>query len=117
MENRMSEYESSMLCELKKISGLLELLAEDKIDQRDRKQRTALLGIVGGRVAMQKSVFLMNGSRTQKEIRTETGAHQGDLSTMVGKLCKAKLLLGDTKMPHLAISIPSNFFDCNAETE
>jgi hypothetical protein len=113
----MSEYESEMLKEIKKISSLLELLAEDKIAQRDAKQRIALLEIVGTSVAMQKSVLLMDGTRTQKQIRTETGAHQGNLSTMIGKLHKAKLLVGDTKAPHLAISVPANFFESNAETD
>jgi hypothetical protein len=113
----MSDYESEMLKEIKRISSFVELLAEEKIAQRDAKQRTALLEIVGTSAAMQKSVLLMNGSRTQKQIRTETGAHQGNLSTMVGKLHKAKLLLGDTRTPHLAISIPPNFFESNAETE
>lgn len=113
----MSDYESEMLKEIKTISSLLELLAEDKIAQRDSKQRTALLELVGTSSTMQKSVLLMDGTRTQKEIRTATGAHQGNLSTLVGKLLKAKLLIGETKMPHLAISIPQSFFESNAETD
>ena len=113
----MSDYETEMLNEIKKISGLLELLAEDKIAQRDAKQRTALLEIVGTGATKQKSVFLMDGTRTQAEIRAETSVNQGNLSTMVGKLDKAKLLVGDTKKPKLAISIPLNFFESNAETE
>jgi hypothetical protein len=36
---------------------------------------------------------------------------------MVGKMIKAKLLVGDTKTPKLNISIPPNFFETNAETE
>ena len=59
----------------------------------------------------------MDGTRTQAEIRAETSVNQGNLSTMVGKLDKAKLLVGDTKKPKLAISIPPNFFESNAETE
>jgi hypothetical protein len=113
----MSEDSTELLDTVRKIHGLLELLAEDKIAQRDAKQRTALLEIVGTSVKKQKSVFLMDGTRTQKEIRTETSVNQGDLSTMVGKLHKAKLLAGDTKAPKLAISIPTNFFETNAETE
>ena len=113
----MSDDSAELLEIARKMYGLLELLAEDKIAQRDAKQRTALLEIVGTSATMQKSVFLMDGTRTQKQIRTETGAHQGNLSTMVGKLYKAKLLVGDTKTPNLAISIPSNFFESNAETK
>jgi hypothetical protein len=103
---------SDELTELvRKIHGLLELLAEEKIAQRDVKQRAALREIVGTSLAKQKSVFLMNGTLTQKQIRAKTTVNQGNLSTMVGKLHKAKLLEGDTGMPKLSISIPSHFFE------
>lgn len=98
---------------IRKIHGLLELLAEDKIAQRDAKQRGVLREIVGSSSTKQKSVFLMDGARTQAEIRKETGVNQGHLSTMVGKLHKAKLLEGETKIPKLAISIPLNFFEAH----
>ncbi len=113
----MSEYETEMLQAVRKISDLLELLAEEKIAQRDAKQRAALREIVGGSKSKQKSVFLMNGTRTQTEIHKETEVHKGNLSTLIGRLEKAKLLLGDTKKPHLAISIPSTFFENDAETQ
>jgi len=111
----MSNDSTELLETVRKIYGLLELIAEDKIAQRDAKQRAALLEIVGKSAAKQKSVFLMDGSRMQAEIRRATSVNQGDLSTMVGKLHKAKLLDGDTKKPRLAISIPPNFFESNAE--
>jgi hypothetical protein len=100
---------------VRKIHGLLELLAEDKIAQRDAKQRATLLEIVGSSVPKQKSVLLMDGTRTQAEIRRETSVNQGHLSTMVGKLSKFNLLAGDPKKPRLAISIPSKFFEDEAE--
>jgi hypothetical protein len=96
---------------VRKIHGLLELLAEEKIAARDAKPRTTLREIVGASQPKQKSVFLMNGTRTQKEIRADTTVNQGNLSTMVGKLHKAKLLEGNTEKPKLAISIPANFFE------
>ena len=99
------------LDELRKIRELLELLAEEKIAERDAKQRTALRQIVGASSKMQKSVLLMDGAQTQAQIRAETGVHQGNFSTVVGKLHKASLLTGDTKAPKLVISIPSNFFE------
>jgi hypothetical protein len=95
----------------------LELLAEDKIAERDAKQRNALREIVGASVSKQKSVFLMDGTRTQAEIQRAASVNQGNLSIMVGKLHKAKLLADDTKKPKLAISIPPNFFEKNAEAE
>ncbi|ABD86546.1 hypothetical protein [Rhodopseudomonas palustris] len=106
----MSDDSAELLETARKICGLLELLAEDKIAQRDAKLRTALHEIVGKSVAKQKSVLLMNGTRTQTEIHGATSVHKGDLSSMVGKLQKAHLLDGDAKRPKLAISIPPNFF-------
>ena len=106
--------ESELLAIARKICGLLELLAEDKIAERDAKQRLALRQIVGASPTKQKSIFLMDGTRAQAEIVRATKVNHGHLSTMVGKLHKAKLLIGDTKRPALAISIPQSFFDDNA---
>lgn len=113
----MSDNSTELLETVRKIYGLLELLAEDKIAERDAKQRKALLEIVGRSVPMQKSVYLMDGTRTQKEIHTETSANKGHLSTLVGRLHAANLLVGDTKTPKLAISLPPNFFENNAQTK
>ena len=111
----MGDDSTELLETVRKIYGLLELLAEDKIAQRDGKQRRALLEIVGTSATKQKSVFLMDGTRTQAEIRRTTSVNQGDLSTMVGKLQKANLLTGDTKNPNISISIPSSFFEKNGK--
>ncbi len=110
----MRDESSELLDIVRKIHGLLELLAEDKIAQRDAKQRAALREIVGSSVPKQRSIFLMDGTRTQAEIQRLTTVNQGHLSTMVGRLNKAKLLVEDQKNPILAISIPSNFFDSHA---
>jgi len=99
---------------VRKIHGLLELLAEEKIAQRDAKQRASLRELVGTSPTKQKSVFLMDGLHTQAEVRKLTGVNQGHLSTMVGKMHKAKLLERDTKTPKLIISIPANFFETHA---
>lgn len=99
----------------RKIYGLLELLAEDKITQRDAKQRADLREIVGDSTTKQKSVFLMDGTKSQADICRISSVNQGNLSTMVGKLAKAKLLGGDVKKPQLAISIPSNFFEAKSD--
>ena len=109
----MSESSVEILETLRKICGLLELLAEDKIAQRDAKQRGTLREIVGTSSAKQKSVFLMDGNRTQAEIIRATSVNQGHLSTMVSKFHKEKLLVNDTKKPKLNFSIPLNFFESN----
>ena len=108
---------NELLATVRKIYGLLELLAEDKIAQRDAKQRATLLEIVGTSPTKQKSVFLMDGTRTQADIHKATSVNQGHLSTMVGKLHKAELLVGETKKPKLNISIPPNFFEADAKTK
>lgn len=113
----MSNDSTELLETVRKIHGLLELLAEDKIAERDAKSRKTLLEIVGRSVPMQKAIYLMDGTRTQKEIHIETSANQGHLSTLVGKLHAAKLLIGETKTPKLAISIPPNFFENNAQAK
>jgi len=107
----MSDNSIELLETVRRIHDLLELLAEDKIAERDAKQRTTLIEIVGASVPMQKSILLMDGTNTQTDIHTKTSAHKGQLSTLVGKLSTAKLLVGDSKYPKLAISIPSNFFE------
>ncbi|MET3899447.1 succinyl-CoA synthetase alpha subunit [Devosia sp. UYZn731] len=100
---------------LQKIHGLLELLAEDKIAQRDAKQRAVLRQIAGASLPKQKSMLLMDGTRTQVEIRQVTSFNQGHLSTLVKTLQQAELLTGDPKKPNLAITIPPNFFESNAD--
>ena len=107
----MTDNSTELLQTVRTIHDLLELLAEDKIADRDAKQRKALREIVGSSDQMQKSVLLINGTRSQKDIHTETSVHRGNLSTMVGKLRAAKLIEGDTTTPRLVISIPQNFFE------
>lgn len=111
----MGDNSAEVLETLRKIYGLLELLAEDKIAQRDVKQRATLLDVAGKSAPKQKSILLMDGTRSQTDIHSETSMNKGHLSTLVGQLQKANLLDGDTKKPKLAISIPSNFFENNAE--
>jgi len=111
----VSDQSTELLQTVRKIHDLLELLAENKIAQRDAKQRAELREIVGSSSSKQKSIFLMDGTRTQSEIVRETSVNQGHLSTMVGKLHKANLLVSDTKKPRLGITIPSNFFETHAQ--
>lgn len=102
-----------LLEEVRQMRKLLELMAEPAIAQRDAKLRDELRKIVGSSSKKQHSVFLMDGSRTQAQIIAQASVHQGDLSTMVGKLERAELLVEGKKKPKLAISVPPNFFDSN----
>jgi hypothetical protein len=112
----MSDEDARLLLdEVRQMRKLLELLAEPAIAQRDAKLRDKLREIVGSSFKKRESVFLMDGSRTQRQIITQTSVNQGHLSTMVGKLDSAGLLAGGKKLPKLTISIPPNFFDSNAQ--
>ena len=112
----MSE-QSELLSAVLEIRKLLELLAEPAIAQRDAKLRKELRQLVGASETKQKSVYLMNGSLTQSQIKAHTAVHTGNLSTLVSKMSQTKLLTGDPKLPKLAISIPPNFFESDAEPE
>jgi hypothetical protein len=111
------EHAQLLLQEVRQMRKLLELLAEPAIAQRDARLRDELRKIVGSSRKKQQSALLMDGSHTQTQIVAQTSVNKGDLSTMVGKLESAGLLADGKKHPKLAISIPSNFFDANAETK
>lgn len=106
-----SNEDTSVLNELRQMRKLLELLAEPAVAQRDAKLRESLREIVGSGPQKQKSVMLMDGTRTQAQIITETGMSSGNLSVLVGQLEKAALLADGKKQPRLAISIQPNFFE------
>jgi hypothetical protein len=111
------EHARLLLEEVRHMRKLLELLAEPAIAKRDAKLRDELRKIVGSSSKKQRAVLMMDGSLTQAQIIAQTSVHQGDLSTMAGKLECAGLLADGKKQPKLAIFIPSNFFDANAETK
>lgn len=111
------EHAGHLLEEVRQMRKLLELLAEPAIAQRDAKLRNELRKIVGASSKKQQSVLLMDGSRTQSQIIAQTSVNKGDLSKMVGKLESAGLLADGKKHPNLAIFIPPNFFDVNAEAK
>ena len=102
---------SELLNAILEIRDLVRLLAEPAIAERDQKLRSELKRIVGNSPAKRKSVFFMDGNRTQSDIQRETNINQGHLSTLVKQLKENKLLNGDAKKPKLAISIPPNFFE------
>lgn len=58
-----------------------------------------------------KAVHLMDGSRLQADIASETGIDRSDLSKCVKALRKARLLDPDEGHPKLVIPIPPDFFE------
>jgi len=113
----MAEELAELLTAVREIRDLVRLLAEPAIAERDQKLRDELRRIVGKSAAKSKSVLLMNGSRTQRDIHRETGIDEGQLSVFVKQLKSSKLLAADGKQPKLAISIPANFFEAGAIDE
>lgn len=114
----MDEVTSELLTTVQEIRDLIRLLAEPAIAERDRNLRSELRRVTGSSRAKARSVFLMDGSRTQTEIHRETGINQGQLSTFIKQLSSSKLLVsGEVKQPKLAISIPANFFENGAPDE
>jgi DNA-binding MarR family transcriptional regulator len=108
----MSYHSEKILEMVNEIRELIRLMAEPQIAARDQKLREELLRVVGRSVPMQKAVLLMDGAHTQLAIHKELKVHQGNLSTLVKRLAQNNLLItGDPKLPKLAITIPSNFFE------
>lgn len=95
---------------LQKILEILTLIAEPQIAQRDEKPRATLRQIVGKSATKGRAVLLMDGSRSQVEIRQVVIVDRSDLSKMVKALRSGGLLTGDDK-PRLTISLPPNFFE------
>lgn len=114
----MSDSSAQMLSVLSEMRDLLRLIAEPAIAQRDKKLREALRGMGGSATGKKaKAILLMDGTRMQRTITNECGIDKGGLSVLVKKLKAAELLTGDPKQPHLAISIPSNFFELGGESD
>jgi hypothetical protein len=96
---------------LTEVRDLLRIIAEPALAKRDQKLKEGLLDIVGNGKGKAKSIFLMDGSRTQAMIVKESGVDQGQLSRLVKALRAASLISADEKHPKLVISIPPNFFE------
>jgi hypothetical protein len=111
----MVDANAELLSAIYEIRDLIRLMAEPAIAERDKKLRTELHRLVGNSGPKAKAIFLMDGTRTQATIQKDTGFNQGNLSTLVKQLKASQLLVGDGKQPKLAISIPDNFFEGEAD--
>jgi hypothetical protein len=96
---------------LREMVDLLRVIAEPALAKRDERYRGELKKIVGKSKQKAAAVLLMDGSRTQAVITSETGIDKGALSRCVKELAAANLIAKDEKHPKLAISIPPNLFD------
>lgn len=96
---------------LTEIAGLLRLIAEPQLAQRDEKRRSALATIVGRGQLKVKAASLMDGTKTQSAICKEAGIDPGGLSRLTKALREATLLAGDDKCPKLNIPLPPGFWE------
>lgn len=95
---------------LREMRDLLLVIAEPALAKRDEKLRDALRNAVGGSKLSAKAVSLMDGTRSQSDIKKQSGIDQGTLSRFVKGLRQASLLSKEEN-PKLLIAIPANFFD------
>lgn len=100
---------------LREMRDLLRVMAEPALAERDKKLRTALLGVVGNSKQRAEVVILMDGKKSQADLRKQSGMDSGNMSRLVTALRAKQLIKADDKYPDLVIAIPPNFFD-NLET-
>jgi hypothetical protein len=93
---------------LREAVELLRLIAEPHIAKRDEKLRTTLYSVVGKSEQKSNAVKLMDGTRTQAEIKKEAKIDAGALSRLTKTLREAALVSEGDK-PKLVIPIPPNF--------
>ena len=96
---------------LREVRDLLRIIAEPALAERDRRARKELREVVGRSKQKAGAVLLMDGTRSQSELRTAAGMDSGNLSRFVAALREKRLIKSDEGHPELVISLPSNFFE------
>ena len=91
---------------LREIRDLLRLIAEPALAKRDERLRASLQQVVGKSKQKAEAVALMNGTRSQADIRKECGIDDGNLSRLVKALREAELIGPDDKHPKLVFPAP-----------
>lgn len=100
---------------LREIRDLLRLMAEPALAKRDERLRASLQVIVGKSKQKAEAVALMNGTRSQTDIREVCKIDVGNLSRLVKVLREAELIDADDKLPKLLFPIPANLLDVERE--
>jgi DNA-binding transcriptional ArsR family regulator len=95
----------------REIRDLLRLIAEPALAKRDERLRASLQELVGKSKQKAEVVVLMDGTRSQGDIRKVAGIDQGNLSRLVKALREAELIGPDEKRPKLVFPAPSNLID------
>ena len=95
---------------LREMRDLLLVMAEPALEKRDERLRAELRDIVGKSKPLAKAVLLMDGTRSQSAIKSQSAIDAGNLSRCVKSLRESSLLAKDEN-PKLIIAIPPNFFE------
>lgn len=96
---------------LREIRDLLRLMAEPALAKRDERLRDSLRAIVGKGKQKAEAVALMNGARSQADIREVCKIDVGNLSRLVKALRDAGLIDTNDKYPKLLFPVPANLLD------
>jgi len=96
---------------LTEIRDLLLLMAEPALAKRDERLRGSLQQIVGKSRPKAEAVVLMDGTRTQSDIRKECTIDAGALSRLVKSLRDERLIGPDAERPKVVFPVPSNLAD------
>jgi hypothetical protein len=99
---------------LREIRDLLLLIAEPALAKRDEGRRVALRALAGRSKTNTKAIQLMDGTRSRKVIRQESGIDSGNLSRLEKSL-RDKELIVDGDQPKLVITLPANFLENKEE--
>lgn len=100
---------------LREIRDLLRLMAEPALAKRDERLRASLLQVVGKSKQKAEAVALMNGTRSQTDIRNACNMDVGNLSRFVKALREAELIDMDEKHPKLVFPVPANILDMDRD--
>ncbi len=90
---------------LRDIRGLLMLLVEPQLEERDKERRSRLRKIAGGGSRNIRAIALMDGSRTKAEITRAAPIDASQLTKLVKSLLHEGLLAIGTHNPKLLIPI------------
>jgi hypothetical protein len=96
---------------LREIRDLLRLIAEPALAKRDERLRASLQELVGKSKQKAEVVVLMDGTRSQADIRKAAGVDPGNFSRLVTALREAELIGPDERRPKLVFPAPSNLID------
>jgi hypothetical protein len=96
---------------LLEIRDLLRLMAEPALAKRDERLRTSLQQIIGKSRQKAEAVVLMDGTRSQADIRKDCRIDDGNLSRLVKALRDAELIGADDRRPKLLFPVPANLPD------